>query len=85
MRKQWIIKGKGYFNTTVNDYATGLEFCDLKSSYGQIEFTGTEHQVDKFVESLLENEETFKYINHHLKGEEQEMFFNGVNFEELIS
>ena len=86
MIKKYIIKGKGYFNHTVNDpFVKGLEISDLSSGYGNIEFTGTEKQLDKFIDRLLENEATFKYITHHEEGEDQGMYFNGVNFKELIS
>ena len=85
MIKKYIIKGKGYFNYTVNDpFVKGIEISDLCSSYGRIEFTGTVKQLDKFIDRLLDNEVTFKYINHHEEGEEQGMYFNGINFKELM-
>jgi len=86
MIKKYIITGKGYFNYTVNDpFVKGIEISDLSSGYGYIEFTGTEKQLDKFIDRLIDNEATFKYINHHAEGEDEGMYFNGVNFEELIS
>ena len=85
MIKKYIIKGKGYFNTTVNDpFIKGIEISDLSCSYGNIKFTGTEKQLDKFICRLIDNENTFKYITHHEEGKDQGMYFNGVNFKEFI-
>tara|TARA_R110001583_G_scaffold167441_1_gene320271 strand:+ start:79 stop:336 length:258 start_codon:yes stop_codon:yes gene_type:complete len=85
MIKKYIITGKGYFNCTVNDpFVKGIEISDLSSGYGYIGFTGSEKELDKFIDKLIDNEETFKYINHHEEGEDQGMFFNGINFKELV-
>ena len=85
MIKKYIIKGKGYFNTTVDDpFIKGIEISDLSCRYGRIEFRGTEEQLDKFIYRLIDNENTFKYITHHEEGEDDGMYFNGVNFKEFI-
>ena len=59
---KYLIHGKGYFNVTTNDpFISGIEISDIKSSYGYIKFTGTEKQLDKFCDYLLEQgEATFK-------------------------
>ena len=86
MIKKYIITGKGYFNCTVNDpFVKGIEISDLYSSYGNIEFTGTEKELEKFIDRLLDNEATFKIIDYFEESEDQGMYFNGVNFKELIS
>ena len=86
MKKRWIIEGKGYFNGSVtNPFNINLKISDIKCGYGYIEFTGSKKELDKFIDKLLDNEETFKYINHHEEGEDEGMFFNGINFKELMS
>jgi len=66
--KRYIITGKGYFNVTVNDpFIKGIEISDLQTKYGNIEFTGTEKQLEKFVSKLMENEESFKVIDYFEK------------------
>ena len=86
MKKNWSIEGKGYFNGSVaNPFNINLKISDIKCGYGYIEFTGSKKELDKFIDKLLDNEETFKYINHHEEGEDEGMFFNGINFKELMS
>ena len=49
--KNWIITGKGFINCGVdNPYNLNLEITDLKYKHGQIEFTGTESGLEKFVD-----------------------------------
>ena len=65
MIKKWIIEGKGQFNGSVtNPFNINLEISDIHYSYGYIGFTGSKKELYKFLDKLLDNEETFKYINH---------------------
>ena len=66
--KRYVITGKGYFNVTANDpFIGGVEVSDIQTKYGNIEFTGTEKQLEKFVSKLMENEESFKVIDYFEK------------------
>ena len=68
MIKEYLIQGKGYFNYTTNDYyLSNKEVSDIKSSYGLIEFKGTEEQLGSFLETLYENEASFIVIGVHDK------------------
>ena len=68
IKKQWIIKGKGYFNTMTKDpFITAIDISDITYTYGQIDFKGTEKQLDKFIDTLIENESTFKMIDYFEK------------------
>ena len=68
MIKEYLIQGKGFFNYTTNHYyLSNQEVSDIKSSYGLIEFKGTEEQLDLFLESLYKDESSFKVIGIHDK------------------
>ena len=68
MIKEYLIQGKGYFNHTTNDYyLSNQEVSDIKSSYGLIEFKGTQEQLDLFLSSLYKDESTLKVIGIHDK------------------
>lgn len=64
---RYLLQGKGYFNVTTNDpFISGIEITDIHSSYGQIKFTGTEKELNKFCDKLIEQgDETFKLIGIH--------------------
>ena len=66
MIKEFLIEGRGYYNTMVNDpYFGDIEISDIKVGYGYIEFKGTEKQLDLFLEHLYQDESTFKVIGVH--------------------
>ena len=68
MIKEYLIQGKGFFNYTTNDYyLSNQEVSDIKSSYGLIEFKGTQEQLDLFLSSLYKDESTLKVIGIHDK------------------
>ena len=68
MIKEYLIQGKGFFNYTTNHYyLSNQEVSDIKSSYGLIEFKGTQEQLDLFLESLYKDESTIKVIGIHDK------------------
>ena len=68
MKKEFLIEGKGYYNTIVDDpFISGVEISDIKSGYGYIEFKGTDKQLDKFLEHLYQDEKYFKVIGIHTK------------------
>jgi hypothetical protein len=68
MIKEYIIKGKGYFKCNVeNPFNLNLQISDLQLSYGQINFTGTEKELDKFIYNLIQDESTFKMITYFEK------------------
>ena len=68
MIKEYLIQGNGFFNYTTNDYyLSNQEVSDIKSSYGLIEFKGTQEQLDLFLSSLYKDESTFKVIGIHDK------------------
>ena len=72
MNKEYIIKGKGFFNARVNDpILTGVEITDIVSGYGEIKFKGTEEQLESFVLKLYDNEVTFKVIDYFEKDSEE--------------
>ena len=61
--KDYLIHGKGYFNTMLNDpYISGVETSDITSGYGYIKFKGTDKQLTSFLEHLYEDETSFKVI-----------------------
>lgn len=64
---RYLLQGKGYFNVTTNDpFISGIEITDIQSSYGYIKFTGTEKELNKFCDKLIEQgEQTFKLIGIH--------------------
>ena len=64
---RYLLQGKGYFNITTNDpFISGIEITDIQSSYGYIKFTGTEKELNKFCDKLIEQgEQTFKLIGIH--------------------
>ena len=66
MIKEFLIEGKGYYNTIDDDYfLSGVDVGDIKSGYGYIEFKGTEKQLDKFLKKMYKDESTFKVIGIH--------------------
>ena len=74
--KNWIITGKGYINCGVdNPYNLNLEITDLKYKYGQIEFTGTENDLEKFVDELIKDESSFKMIDYFEKDSKEHQYF----------
>tara|TARA_R100001530_G_scaffold118333_1_gene85475 strand:+ start:186 stop:389 length:204 start_codon:yes stop_codon:yes gene_type:complete len=63
---KFLIEGKGYYNAMVNDpFISGTEISDIKCGYGYIEFEGTEKELDLFLDSLYQDESTFKVIGIH--------------------
>ena len=64
---RYLLQGKGYFNVTTSDpFISGIEITDIQSSYGYIKFTGTEKELNKFCDKLIEQgDETFKLIGIH--------------------
>jgi hypothetical protein len=63
MIKEYLIQGKGYFNYNTSHYLlSNKEVSDIRSGYGYIQFKGTDKQLDSFLESLYEDESTFKVI-----------------------
>jgi|TARA_R110002012_G_scaffold3581_1_gene16864 hypothetical protein len=75
-KKRYIITGKGYFNATVNDpFISSVEIQDLQVSYGNIEFTGTEEQLEKFLDKLIEDEASFKVTGHFEKDSKEHQYF----------
>lgn len=79
--KNWIIKGKGYFNTGVSHpYSINSEISDIKYTYGEITFKGTKKAFNKFVESVMEDESTFKVIDYFEKdSKEHRIYKYGIN------
>tara|TARA_Y100001973_G_C5208440_1_gene343455 strand:- start:9465 stop:9734 length:270 start_codon:yes stop_codon:yes gene_type:complete len=76
MKKRYLIMGKGYFNTGVSHpFNLNLEISDIKTSYGNIEFTGTPQGLEKFVSKLMENEATFKVIDYFEKDSKEHREF----------
>ena len=68
MKKKWIIKGKGYFNTNVTSpHSLNIQISDIETSYGQIDFTGTEQELEKIIDLLIEDESSFKMIDYFEK------------------
>jgi hypothetical protein len=66
VKKDYIISGKGYYNTMVNDpFIRGVEVSDIKCGYGHIKFTGTDKQLDKLLDHLYQDEKYFKVIGVH--------------------
>ena len=79
--KHWIIKGKGFFNCGVtNPFNVNLEITDLQTKYGQIEFKGSEDDIEKFVSELIKDESSFKMIDYFEKdSEEHNHYMYGPN------
>ena len=76
VKKRYIITGKGYFNATVNDpFISKLEVSDLKVKYGNIEFTGTEDQLEEFISELIKDESTFKMIDYFEKDSKEHDYY----------
>ena len=79
MIKEYTIQGKGYFNYTTNhSYMSNKEFTDIKCGYGYIQFKGTEKQLDSFLDTLYEDESSFKVIGVHEEDEELENYFKNL-------
>ena len=76
MIKEYLIQGKGFFNYTTNHYyLSNQEVSDIKSSYGLIEFKGTEEQLQQFLKKLMKDEKYFKVIGIHEHNEEEEEYY----------
>ena len=70
MIKEYIITGKGYYNNCVeHPLSLGLQIGDIEYKRGVINFKGTEEQLETFVDILIEDETSFKFIDWFEKEE----------------
>ena len=79
--RNWVIHGKGNYNSVVVDSNTGREFTDIEYGYGQINFKGSKDKLMDLLLELFRDERDFKVIDYFEKNsEEHKMFMYGPDY-----
>tara|TARA_E500000305_G_scaffold56144_2_gene44828 strand:- start:1166 stop:1465 length:300 start_codon:yes stop_codon:yes gene_type:complete len=80
-KKRWIIKGKGYYNTSITDL-NGEPINDIEYGYDSVIFHGTKDELNDIIFEMQKNEMYFKIIDYFEDGsDEYYMFKYGPDYE----
>tara|TARA_R110002020_G_scaffold338599_1_gene553902 strand:- start:198 stop:488 length:291 start_codon:yes stop_codon:yes gene_type:complete len=80
IKKTWYITGKGYFDETLTDSATGGEYTDLTRGIGYMMFTGTESELNDLLLTFSDDEFKVRGVFEY-KSSEYYMYLYGVNYD----